>query len=273
MYRIGCCLPGGSFMPQGEKDVAPAPLDLMIQGYRAVLDAGYDYAEATVGLIMKLSEEELARAAELRAKGELQIETCNSFIPASIPLVGEEQGDFVPHVKETFRRMNILGADTVVFGSGGARRIPDGFSEARAQEQLDHFLRVTAELAAEYGVTVVIEPLNQKETNVINSVDAGAAFVRRIQHPNLKLLADAYHMHCENEPLTALVKNDDVLTHIHVAEPPARIYPNAEGGSYLRTFGAVLRGTAYSGRVTIECKFTDFVSEIKAAQPFMKEVF
>lgn len=272
MYRIGCCLSGGSFMPQGEAAVAPQPLDRMIMGYRAVKEAGYDYAECTVGFLMELSEEELARAAELRANGELQIETCNSFIPPSIPLVGA-QADFVPHVKEVYRRMQILGADTVVFGSGGARRIPEGVSAEQAKEQLTYFMRTAAELAQPYGITVVVEPLNCAETNVINSVEEGAVYVREIGHPNLQLLADAYHMFRENEPLTAMVKNEDILTHIHVAEPPARIYPNAEGGEYLRTFGAVLRGTAYRGRVSIECKYSDFLSDIKKAYPFMKEVF
>ncbi|MBQ6239647.1 MAG: hypothetical protein IJK56_04690, partial [Firmicutes bacterium] len=79
--RIGYNLPGGSFMPQGEKNVAASTYQLLLDGDRLVNEAGYDYSEATVGMIMQLTEEELQDLAARRKAGTFHLEACNSFIP------------------------------------------------------------------------------------------------------------------------------------------------------------------------------------------------
>ena len=273
--RIGCCLPGGSFMPQGVAAVEPSPLQSLRSGYRAVREMGYDYIEITVARLTELSESELAEAAAAFRSGEFRVETCNSFIPGQLPLLGA-QADHAAiraYLQDAMRRMELVGAECVVFGSGAARHIPDGMDRSQAESELDAFLTEAEAIARAHGITIVIEPLNKSEDNAINTVAAGAAIVRRLNLPNLKLLADAYHMYREDEPMTVLVENEDILQHIHVAEPPDRLIPNQTGGEYLRTFGAVLNGTTYRGRVTIECRYKDFESDVRMAYPFMREVF
>ncbi len=273
--RIGCCLPGGSFMPQGVAAVDPSPLQSLRSGYQAVREMGYDYIEITVARLMELSEAELAEAADAYRSGAFRVEVCNSFIPGRLPLLGA-QADHAAiraYLQDALRRMELVGVEYVVFGSGAARHIPDEMDPAQAQAELDAFLTEAESIARVHGVTIVIEPLNKSEDNAINTVPAGAAIVRRLNLPNLKLLADAYHMYREDEPLTVLVENEDILRHVHVAEPPDRLIPNRAGGDYLRTFGAVLGGTPYSGRVTIECRYEDFASDVRMAYPFMREVF
>ena len=271
--RIGCCLTGSPFKLTNGRTTSDSKLDIMVSGYHTLMEAGFDYAECAVGQLLQLSEEELAEAAQLHQIGMFTVESCNCFVPGTIPLTGENPGDYVPHIREVYRRMQLVGGDTIVFGSGGARRIPEGFDRERAKAQLDDFMRTAAEIAKEYGITIVIEPLNSAECNVILSTTEGAEYARRVDHPNLKLLADIYHMSKENEPYEVLLANADILRHIHVSEYPSHGYPGREDGKCVREFADVLRRCEYDGRVTIECYIDDFASDVNATAPFMKEVF
>jgi hydroxypyruvate isomerase len=44
-----------------------------------------------------------------------------------------------------------------------------------------------APIAARYDVVVVLEPLNKKECNLINSVFEGGVIVEEVNHPNFRL--------------------------------------------------------------------------------------
>jgi len=270
MYRKGCCVPGGSFMPQGVASVETA-YDIMKSGYDTAMAHGYDFAEATVGLIMKLSDEELKRAVD----NKLRFEVANSFIPPTIPICETMKNDpkkLEDYVDEAMRRMNLLGCEMVIFGSGGARRIPDGMNRAAAEALLDEFILLCDRLAKAHNVIVALEPLNTDETNYMNSVAEGYEITRRLNLTNVKLLADAYHMSKEKEPLEVLSKVENVLVHVHVSEPD-RSYPGKTGGEYLKKFAKALMMTSYKGRVSVECTFGDFVSDSGEAFKFVKEVF
>ena len=117
--------------------------------------------------------------------------------------------------------MSLLGVKIVVFGNGAVRRLPEQNVTAEIRA-IEDFLRMCNEKGGKYGVIVVLEPLNKKETNVFNTVSEGASLVRKLNLQNVRLLADSYHTFCENEPLLALEENGDILRHIHVAEVPDR---------------------------------------------------
>lgn len=87
--------------------------------------------------------------------------------------------------------MEIAGIRTIVFGSGGARNIPDDFCRAEAWEQLVSFGRLAAGAASRHGVTLGAEPLNRKECNVLNSVKESAAYVHEVGHSHFRLLVDS----------------------------------------------------------------------------------
>lgn len=264
MRKLGCCMPGGSFMPEGVGATASA-YGILKQGYETVMGAGYDYAEATVGLLMELTPAELDRLA-----GEnIHIEVANSFIPPRLPILSTPRETLDAYVREAMSRMTALGCRLVIFGSGAARRLNGA---ADGEKTLDDFLTLCSRAGAEYGVTVALEPLNSRETDYLNRVDEGYRTVKRLGLPNIALLADAFHMSCESEPLENIQTCRDCIVHTHVSEPD-RSYPGARGGEYLRRFAAALDASDYAGRVTAECSFTDFPAECGAAYKFMKETF
>ena len=49
--------------------------------------------------------------------------------------------------------------------------------------------------------------------------------------------------------------------------------PPAEGDEYLADFGKHLQAAGYTKRVSIECRYADFVKDINTAYPFMRATF
>lgn len=274
MFRIGCCIPGGSFMPQGVGDVGVSSRDILAEGCKIVSGAGFDYAEATVGLVMSLTEKEFDELQTARGSGSFSLEVCNSFIPVSLPIVSTPLDALSDYVGRAMSRMISLGADTVIFGSGKARSIPKDADPDAARRKIFDFIRVCDEKAEKYGMTVALEPLNSSETNFLNRVTEGAALVEKLGLARIKLLADAFHMYRENESPDALslpeVKKN--LVHVHVSEHD-RSYAGKLDDGYLRSFAAGLERSGYRGRVTCECSYSDFAVEAPLISKFMREIF
>ncbi len=63
-----------------------------------------------------------------------------------------------------------------------------------------------ADAAATRGVGLAIEPLNRFETDLINTVDQGVDFVRRIGRDNVGLLLDTFHMNIEEQSIPAALR-------------------------------------------------------------------
>ncbi|MDD4772663.1 MAG: sugar phosphate isomerase/epimerase [Eubacteriales bacterium] len=284
MIRLGCCIPGASFMPEGVGEVDRSTYGILSAGCRTIRDTGYDYAEAAVGLLMKMTGEEYKRAKD---EGEIRIEAANSFIPGHMHIskISDEMTDFIDRAME---RVSGLGAGILVFGSGASRRVPEGVSREEGLAHLTDFLTVCDEYAGKHGITLALEPLNTRETNMINTLAEGASLVRRMMAAgcdNIKLLADTYHMSREGlgedrgeneyneESFTVLGEAEDIIVHAHAAEPFDRTYPGSHDGVYLTRFAEALKKTAYGGRVSVECGFSDFIAESALALKFFRGIF
>ena len=271
--KFGICLPGNFKLPDSIAEGETEQLRALVDGYRFIREVGYDYLEYSVGNLMALSDEDMEKPGAYSRQGLLKVEACNGFIPGSLPLVGDraDTAAIRAYLEKALGRMASVGVEIVVFGSGAARRIPEGVSPARAQAQLDEFLTLAESIARPLGVTIVIEPLNHKETNSLLTVTESGGVVRRLNLPNLKLLADLYHTYVENEPPHVLIDNGDILRHVHVAEPEHRTIPVEH--PYLRACGEALRQAGYEGRVSIECGCQDFMAEVTGALPVLKRLF
>ena len=268
MYRLGCCIPAASFAPQinGEYEVT---VDSVTENSRYTLGCGYDYVELTVGVVMSFSDEELATLRER----DLHIESANSFIPGKFSIIngGEE---LEAYAAEAIRKCALAGIKVIVFGSGAARRMPDGATEEEKLASVKRFLAHCNKYAEKYGVTIVIEPLQSGECNYINKVTEGASIARELGLSNIRSLADSFHMGLEKEPFSVLSEVSDVLAHIHVAENVTRTYPGKENDdTFLPEMARELKKTCYDGRISIECNFTDFKTEAPVAYEYLNKIF
>ncbi len=238
-----------------------------------IADAGGAYLEIGINsfLCPEESDEVFAGNLEKAKVCPVPILSGNGFYPGDIRLTGEDADldRALDYARTAIIRAGTLGLQYMVLGSGGARNIPDGFSREEAENQFVTLLKGMGPIAAEHGITIVIEPLRCKETNFINSVREGTAICRKVDHPNICVLADFYHMAQEGEDAGAIVEAGGLLRHCHIAECEGRTCPGVHGDDFTPYFKA-LKEIGYEGNISIECGWEDFETQIAPAIAEMK---
>jgi sugar phosphate isomerase/epimerase len=231
-------------------------------------NAGCDYIEEGVRsfLVPDRPEAEFREKLALLGGSPLPVAACNSFLPEALKSVGPEArpDDIIAFAATAFRRAREAGTRHIVFGSSGSRNIPDGFDRAEARHQFIRLLRRMGPVAREYGVVVVLEPLRRDESNFINTVAEGAAIVREVDDPGIRLLADIYHMLCEDEGPGSIVAAGPLLAHCHIAEEDGRTPPGVHGEDFTPYLEA-LRRIGYAGGISFESRWTDVATELPVA--------
>lgn len=239
-----------------------------------VVSSGFDYAELRVGETVPLeSDSEWALVRDRIADTKVPIGGFNVLLPSDMKVVGPDvdEGALDHYLEIAFSRMNQLGGQHLSFGSGGARRIPDGFDRQQAVQQLQHFIGYLGQLGKRHDITIDIEFLNSKETNVIVSLLEAQGYAKATALPNVKLLADLYHLMEEQEPLTDLYKVADDLGYVHVADSN-RLFPGS--GAYpFKQLSQILREINYTGPISVECRWNDMISEMPRVAAYLREVF
>ncbi len=222
--------------------------------------AGYAYIEEGVRNFLIPQDDEAAfeKKRVLLQEAMLPVEACNSFLPGELKSVGPEavHDEILKFAETAFRRASVAGVKTIVFGSGGSRTIPDGYSRKKAEKQFVALGKRLGDEAGRYGVVISLEPLNKGECNFINSVSEGGELVNRIDHPNFRLLADIYHMKMEDESPEHLIECGPLLYHLHIAEKEGRSAPGVHGEDFTPYFAA-LKKAGFTGRLSIECRWED----------------
>jgi sugar phosphate isomerase/epimerase len=237
-------------------------------------EAGFDYVECTV--VSLSPDKEDADFTPILARygaSTLPARAFNVFLPRDLKIVGPtiQEERLANYLNRALGRVRRLGGEVVVFGSGGARSIPEGFPRDEAVDQIVRFLHLVADVTDHTNLMIAIEPLNRRESNVINSVAEAVDLAIRVDRPSIRVLADFYHMDEENEPIDHLVRFRDWIIHIHVADT-GRLAPGTGQYPY-ESFAAALQQAEYKGRVSIECRWGDFLAEAPAALQFLRHTF
>lgn len=219
--------------------------------------AGAEFLTESVGsfLVPGQSEADFQKNLEKLAASPLPVLACNGFIRHLRCVGAEANHDLLLEWSEiTFRRMKQAGGKFIVFGSGGSRQLRDGWPKEKADEQFVALLKRMGPLAEAHGIVVAIEQLRAEECNYINRISEGATLIRAAGHPNVRLLADLYHMTSMGDTPADLENAMDVVTHVEIAEKKGRSVPGV-GGEDFRPFFKVLWKAGYQGAVSIEGKW------------------
>lgn len=219
---------------------------------------GAEFLTESVGsfLVPDKPEEAFEKNLTKLASSPLPVLACNGFIrPANLHCTGPDANhDLICDWAEiAFRRLKKAGGKFIVFGSGGSRKLPDGWPKEKADEQFVSLLKLLGPLAAGHNITVTVEQLRSKECNYINRIGEAAALIRATGHPHIRLLADLYHMAAMGDTPADLRAAMDVVAHIEIAEKEGRTVPGVQGDDF-RPFFRVLRESGYRGAISIEGK-------------------
>ena len=247
-----------------------------LKGLEVAKAAGFDYVELGVTEIVALSDAEFDAAVEQVKKVGIPTPNANLFLPATFRLTGPDAAspdEQMGYVRKAFPRLNRLGVRILCFGSGGARRVPDGFSKEDAFAQLVAFGKRIAPEARANGITIVIEPLRRQETNIINTTAEGLALVKAVNDPNFELLVDFFHLASEKEDPAIILEARDHIRHLHMANPQGRVFPQQWEEYDYAPFFANLRQIGYGGRMSIEGSSKDVPGEAPRAIALLRRAF
>jgi sugar phosphate isomerase/epimerase len=260
--RFGCCV---STREQ---------IDILAQ-------AGYDFCELPAAAVRPFDDDAIAQPA-LRAleSAPLRAEAFNVLVPPVLPLVGSgyDPAALRAYLRRAFVRMARLGAEVVVLGSGGARRIPADLSREEGMAQLAASIAVVLDEASHAGITLALEHLNRHETNSFNSVAEAQQYITHAQangqhgflaQRGLRLLVDLHHLEMEQEVLTSVTAAASLIAHVHVADGGRRA-PGV-GGYHYGDFMRTLRATGYDKRISAECAWEDLGAQAAGALAYMRE--
>lgn len=141
-----------------------------------------------------------------------------------------------------------LGAPAII-GSMQGRSLPE--SGGLTMGWLREGLETLSERAAGHCVPLLYEPLNRYETNLINTLDAGVRFLEALDRPNVRLLADLFHMNIEEADLPESIRRAGKhIGHVHLADSNRR--PAGFGHTDFAPIAAALRDIGYDGYVSAE---------------------
>jgi sugar phosphate isomerase/epimerase len=220
--------------------------------------AGFDYLEINVvrDLQPEMDLDQAGARLAVVANCGLPTPVACIFLPGLFKLTGSnvDEPALERYVQTAFGRAEQTGVRIVVFGSGGARRIPNGFDRERGWDQLVRFGRMIGPIAADHGVTVAVEPLRHAECNILNTVAESAQYVHDVDHPGVRLLVDAYHWAQNGEPAQSIIDAGPLLVHAHIATYENRLAPGQEECDFEPFFDA-LTTTEYEGRLSIEARW------------------
>ncbi len=114
-----------------------------------------------------------------------------------------------------------FGAPAIIGSMQG--RWENGVSADTARGWLMGAINELADHASRRGVTLLVEPLNRYETNMLNTLDAGQQFLAALAAENVRLLADLFHMNIEEEDVgAAIARGALAIGHLHFVDSNRR---------------------------------------------------
>ncbi len=110
-----------------------------------------------------------------------------------------------------------VGAPAIIGSMQG--NVPNGIDREQAMDWLADGLTTLGDFAETKGVTLIYEPLNRYETNLINRLGDGVTLLNSLNTRNIRLLADLFHMNIEEASLPDSIRwAGSLIGHVHFAD-------------------------------------------------------
>ena len=222
--------------------------------------SGFRMLGESVGRMLSpaLSEEQFQQNITRIKNARCKVFLCNIFFPGTIKIAGPEvdENRVLSYADTVLSRAQKAGVSFIVLGSGGSRRIPDGYDAQKAKNDFIQLCKKLAVVAGKYKIIIALEGLQSSETNFLNTVKAAGEIVQGVNHSNFRLNADIFHMMRENESPQSIIDNADVLAHCEIAEKQTRSLPGVMGDDF-KPYLRALRKANYTGKIFMEGNTSD----------------
>ena len=211
---------------------------------RQIAALGYDAAETYRWKDLDLP----AVKAVLEETGVELLSLCTTEFRLTEPAYREA---FVAGVRESCEAARILGATRMITQVGKDTGAPREKQRASIVEGL----RAAAPILEQYGVTLMIEPLNTLVNHpgyYLSSSAEAFQIVEEVGSPSVKVIYDVYHQQVsEGNILPSILGNLDKIAHLHGAGHPGRHELQAGENDY-RFIMKAIDEAGYTGALGLE---------------------
>lgn len=190
-----------------------------------VADIGYDAVEITAALHTPV-DSTAERRREVKGwirSARIACSGLHYIFDGSLRLLSQDpemMKKSVFYLNKVIDLASDFEAPTVIVGSGGMTRSFDpSYDREKSVDCMAEVIYKAADHAQEKGVVLAIEAINRYETNFLNTMQEASTFALQINHPNVRTMADTYHMNIEEvDPVASIRKYGHLLQNLHLAD-------------------------------------------------------
>lgn len=150
------------------------------------------------------------------------IATGQNFSMDGICFVSPEKSirdEAVRRIKLNIEFASIYGASVIIGGVRGSTSAAQDAVKDEILARVRGCMTPLLDFAEKRKVTLQFEAINRYEIACGKSLEDAASIIRYYNHPNLKMLADTYHMNIEEKSFyDSLYSNADILGYIHLCD-------------------------------------------------------
>ena len=226
-------------------------VELGFEGVELCPPFGPEAAEA-----LKESCDQVLRALE--GSGVVVSSICGGYPMAFLAGDVAQRKAAVEQCKEVLRAAGQMGAvGPIVVPIFGPAQISDPWPLTSVIELerdiMAGICRELAEVAAESGTNVILEPLNRYETHFMRTLSDAVHICQMAGgQPELGIMADFFHMNIEEPDIPGAIRQaGDFLLHVHLADN-TRTEPGSGHTDFAAGLGA-LRDIGFSNFMAFEC--------------------
>lgn len=217
---------------------------------------GFEMSEIPAGILVDpmLSDEQWAeRKKEILSWNLPPIRVASHWTdkPCTTPNADWELLDF--WTRRVLRRLAELGVKSAgVYGLFFPK--VKGYSETRQMDQAIRYANLLGDVAKSHDMMIALEPMADLNT-LWPTYKEGLVFAKRVDHPNVKVMADLNYFLKLNQPLEDIKIDPEFCLHCHIAgEGPQGAQPNVGGlRETHKALFRVLRDVRYEKGVSAAC--------------------
>lgn len=240
------------------------------QGFALAKETGFDDVELFLPGPDHVSVDEIKSLAQTHGLGIAAVGTGAGMVKHGLSLTDpslDKRVAALDFLEQMIAFGGRLGAPAILGSMQGKHG--GEVSKEQALEWLADALRIAGNTAAKYNVPFIYEPLNRYETNLINRLTDGAAFIETHSLENIVLLADLFHMNIEEAHIPSAIRAAGKhIGHVHYADSNRRAM--GLGHSDPKPIIAALREISYTGHLSAE--IFPLPDPLTAAKQTMKSI-
>ena len=227
----------------------------LLEDTDAVLKAGYDYIELPARQIQGLSEDRFQDFLKKKENLGFDVPVMNDFCDESVMLIGEKYNEkqVLSYLITLLKRAQLLGVGKIGIGAPNARSVPADYDRDKAVEEFVKCLVNMSDVAEDYGIVLMLEPINAGICNFINTMEEAEEIVRAADHCSLRLMQDFFHSEIMADD-AGVSEHLGKCIHVHVSELAGgrRAYLCETNIDKYMKWAGMLCKAEYEGTVSIE---------------------